>query len=150
MPKPGSAVRKALMNGAREFLGLNCQFYVHNIGVLGDVACADIEPYPRGSGERVVVVYRQLNGVWTASDSMAPEAFYARTDSNVGPAGSPSYDAGAPSSQALTNDEYVYPEIPPGANPSPEWTGQNTHWGWVDGYTRSDGTYVQGHYRRTH
>lgn len=45
--------------------------------------------------------------------------------------------------------KYVYPEIPPGANPSPEWTGKNTEWNYVQGYYRKDGTYVSGHYRRT-
>jgi len=130
-----------MMDAARKRLGLSCQFFVHDIAIVGDTAAADIEPYPQGTGTRRVLVFERRGASWVSLGDTTPSTSTGAVSSPTG---------GASSGADATPGEYVYPEVPPGANPSPEWTGQNTHWGYVNGYYRSNGTYVQGHYRRTH
>lgn len=48
-----------------------------------------------------------------------------------------------------SDGRYIWPEVPYGAHPSPYWTGANTVWNWVPSYSRFDGTYVSGYWRRT-
>ena len=67
------------------------------------------------------------------------------------PAGS-SYTIQAPQSGGPPpgySPHKYYSSPPPGAHPSPNSKGENTQWHWVPGYTRSNGTYVNGYWRRT-
>ena len=64
-----------------------------------------------------------------------------------GSGASSGYSNGGPPAGYSKDGYYTSP--PPGANPSPQSPGPNTQWHWVDGYTRSDGTYVDGYWRRT-
>jgi len=65
----------------------------------------------------------------------------------------PSSYSAPPSERAAVpaepTDPNYYSSPPPGANPSPQSTGQNTQWHEVQGYTRADGTVVAPYYRRT-
>ncbi len=80
------------------------------------------------------------------SESTAPPTYSAPSQQTAPQSAAPQ---SAPSQQSNGLDPNYYSSPPPGANPSPDSKGVNTQWHEVSGYTKSNGTYVAPHYRRT-
>ena len=143
-PKPGSKTRTKLMNAARKHLNLRCKFYVHKLKVNQEVAYGRIEPYPKGTGTIRNVTWVKWRKKWRVVTGNSTDE-WAVLSPSAGSGSSLYYgDANGDGDSGV-----LYPSVPAGANPSDDWTGQNTEWHWVSGYYRGDGTYVSGHYRRT-
>lgn len=171
IPRPGSSLRTRLMDSARDRLGLSCKFFVHSLVVNQEVANGTIEPYPQGTGQVQDVTWVLWRKQWTVvsvSKGIAPSPSAANSTGSglidgdaTGDGGSgalfpsvpvtPSTGSGLSYGDANGDGDsgVLFPSVPSGANPSDSSTGQNTEWHWVDGYFRSDGTYVSGYYRRT-